>query len=232
MHNLHAATNAASVLHPASLHQLLYQRLHVDVEPLCGPEVGVTARLVEDDLTDALLDQLAVGGPHQGVVPDADQVLQDGEEVGLGRGVHHQVLHQLETLIHIVQLQPNIVESLSKFIKILLLVFIEHFELSLQILALVILQSLEHIDEPIPHKLVAEMNPEVEVVWAGDEGVDEGEAGHPQRLVVPDQQPLDDRLEPLPLLHLARDGDGLQRLSKQMNKFRHQNNESWTTLRK
>ena len=63
------------------------------------------------------------------------------------------------------------------------------------------------------------MDPEVEVVWAGDEGVDEGEAGHPQRLVVPDQQPLDDRLEPLALLHLARDGDGLQRLSKQMNKF-------------
>ena len=112
---LHAAAHAAAVLHAASLHQLLYQRLHIDVEPLGGAEVRVAARVVEDDLTDALLHQLVVGGPHQGVVPDADQVLQDGEEVGLGRGVHHQVLHQLETLIHIVQLQPNIVEPLKTY---------------------------------------------------------------------------------------------------------------------
>ena len=126
---------------------------------------------------------------YGGVVPDADQVLEDGEEVGLGRGVHHQVLHQLETLIHIIQLQPNIVEPLSKFMEILLLVFIEHFELSLQILALVILQSLEHVDEAIPHELVAEVDPEVEVVGAGDEGVDEGEARHAEGLVVSDQQP-------------------------------------------
>ena len=101
---LHTAARAAAVLHAASLHQLLYQRLHVDVEPFGGAEVRVAARVVEDDLTDALLDQLVVGGPHQGVVPDADQVLQDGEEVGLGRGVHHQVLHQLGTLIRIVRL--------------------------------------------------------------------------------------------------------------------------------
>ena len=43
-------------------------------------------------------------------VPDADKVLQDGEEVRLGRGVHHQVLHQLKTLVDIVQLQSDIVK--------------------------------------------------------------------------------------------------------------------------
>ena len=84
---LDAASHAAAVLHPASLHQLLYKRLHVDVEPL-----------VEDDLTDALLYQLVVCRPDQVVIPDADELLEDREEVGLALGVHHQV-HLLTKMI-------------------------------------------------------------------------------------------------------------------------------------
>lgn len=80
-------------------------------------------------MTDALLDQLVVGRPHQGVVPDTDEVLEDGEEVGLGRSVHHKIFDQLETFVNIVQLQPNVVEPLSKFIEVLLFVFIEDFKL-------------------------------------------------------------------------------------------------------
>ena len=43
-------------------------------------------------------------------VPDADKVLQHGEEVRLSRRVHHQVLHQLKALIHIIQLQSDVVK--------------------------------------------------------------------------------------------------------------------------
>ena len=43
-------------------------------------------------------------------VPYADKVLQDRKEVRLGRGVHHQVLHQLKALVYIVQLQSDIVK--------------------------------------------------------------------------------------------------------------------------
>ena len=107
---LDAATHAAPILHPASLHQLLYQWLHVDVEPLGGSEVRVAAGFVEDNLTDALFNQLIVGGSHQGVVPDADQVLEDREEVGLALGVHHKVLHQLKTLIDVIQLETDVIK--------------------------------------------------------------------------------------------------------------------------
>ena len=107
---LDAATHASPVLHPASLHELLYQRLHVYVEPLGGSEVGVAAGLVEDNLTDALLHQLVVGRPHEGVVPDADQMLEDREEVGLALGVHHQVLYQLKTLIDVIQLETDVIK--------------------------------------------------------------------------------------------------------------------------
>ena len=108
--SLDAAPHAAPVLHSASLHQLLYQRLHVDVEPLGGSKVRVAAGLVEDDLTDALLHQLVVGRPNQGIVPDADQMLEDREEVGLALGVHHQVLHQLKTLIDVIQLETDVIK--------------------------------------------------------------------------------------------------------------------------
>ena len=82
-------------------------------------------------MTDTLLHQLVVGRPHHGVVPDADEVLQDGEEVRLGRGVHHEIFNQLETFVDIVQLKSNVVESLSKFIEVLFFVFVKDFELQL-----------------------------------------------------------------------------------------------------
>ena len=43
-------------------------------------------------------------------VPDADKVLQDREEVRLGRGVHYQLRHQLKALVDIDQLQSDIVK--------------------------------------------------------------------------------------------------------------------------
>ena len=115
---------------------------------------------MEDDLTDALLHQLVVGRPHQGVVPDTDQMLEDGEKVGLGRGVHHQIFNQLETFIDIVQLQSDVVEPLGELIKILFFVFMEDFELKLQFFSLVIFKGLQHINETVSHKLISQMDPE------------------------------------------------------------------------
>jgi hypothetical protein len=56
--------------------------------------------------------------------------------------------------------------------------------------------------------------PEVQIIWGGDEGVDEGEAGHAQRLVVPDEEALHYRLESIPALHLAGNRDRLQGLEQ------------------
>jgi hypothetical protein len=56
--------------------------------------------------------------------------------------------------------------------------------------------------------------PEVQIVRGGDEGVDEGEAGHAQRLVVPDEEALHYRLESIPALHLAGNCDRLQGLGQ------------------
>ena len=70
------ATTTTPVLHPAPPHQLLNQRLHVDVEPLGGPKVRVAARLVQDNLGDALLYQLVVGGSRLRVIAYAHQMLQ------------------------------------------------------------------------------------------------------------------------------------------------------------
>ena len=72
---------------------------------------------MEDNLTDALLHQLVVGWPHQGVVPDADQMLEDGEEVGLALGVHHEVLHQLKTLVDVIQLETDVIKSRNVTLK-------------------------------------------------------------------------------------------------------------------
>ena len=43
-------------------------------------------------------------------VPYTDKVLQDREEVRLGRGVHYQLRHQLKALVDIDQLQSDIVK--------------------------------------------------------------------------------------------------------------------------
>jgi hypothetical protein len=72
----HAAVGAGAVLHAPALHQLLNERLHVNVESLGGAKVRVAARLVQHNLRDALLDELVVGGPRLGIVAYADKVLQ------------------------------------------------------------------------------------------------------------------------------------------------------------
>ena len=76
---------------------------------------------------------------------------------------------------------------LSEFIEILLFVFLEDFKLCLKVLASVILESLQDVNEAVTHELVPEVDPEVEVIRTGDESVDEGEAGHAERLIVSDQ---------------------------------------------
>ena len=65
------------LLNLPSVHQVVYQGLHVYFKPPVGTEIRITPRLVEHDLTDTLLNQLVVGGPHKVVVPDAEEVLQD-----------------------------------------------------------------------------------------------------------------------------------------------------------
>ncbi len=61
--------------------------------------------------------------------------------------------------------------------------------------------------------------PEVQIVRGGNEGVDEGEAGHAQRLVVPDEEALNDRLESIPALNLASNCDRLQGLEQKGKDF-------------
>jgi hypothetical protein len=71
--------------------------------------------------------------------------------------------------------------------------------------------------------------PEVQIVRGGDEGVDEGEAGHAQRLIVPDEEALHYRLESIPALHLASNCDRLQGLEQSGERFRPlKNDESMT----
>lgn len=76
---------------------------------------------------------------------------------------------------------------LSEFIEVLLFVFLEDFKLCLKVLAPVILESFQDVNEAVTHELVPEMDPEVEVIWTGDESVDEGEASHAERFIVSDQ---------------------------------------------
>jgi energy-converting hydrogenase A subunit M len=111
-------------------------------------------------------------------------VLEDREEVRLSRCVHHQVLHQFKALIDIVQLQSDIVEPLSKLVKIFLLMLIENLQLSLKFIGIVVLESVQHIDQSNSHELVSQVNPEVQILWAGYESIDEGKTCYSQGFVV------------------------------------------------
>ena len=137
----------------------------------------------------------SVARPDIDVVPDAHQVLEDWEEVGLGRGVHDGVLDELEALVDVVQVEPETVEALSELVEILVPVLVENLELDRELLraGLVHLpvQGVEDVHQAHPHKLVPQVHPEVEVVRSGDDGVDQGQTIRTQLLVVGDQQALE-----------------------------------------
>ena len=52
---------------------------------------------------------------------------------------------------------------------------------------------IDDVDEADPHELVPEVHLEVKIFGRGDDGVDEGHAVRPERLIVLDQEALDDR---------------------------------------
>ena len=70
----------------------------------------------------------------------------------------------------------------------------------------------DDVDEAASHELVPEMHLEVEVLGRRDDGVDQGHAVSPQRLVVLDEEALDDRREALRSANFSGDCDGLQGL--------------------
>ena len=94
---------------------------------------------MEDNLANTLLNQLVVGGPHEVVVSDAEEVLHDGEEIGLGRGLSNSVTEQLEYFSNIIKIYPNVVKSLGEFIKVLFLLILKHLELSVEFLAWILI---------------------------------------------------------------------------------------------
>ena len=65
--------------------------------------------------------------------------------------------------------------------------FLEDFKLCLEVLASVIFESLQDINEAITHEFIPEMDSEVEVIRTGDEGIDEGETRYAERLIVSNQ---------------------------------------------
>ena len=123
----------------SSVHQVVNQRLHINIKSPVGTEIRITSRFVEDNLADTLLNQLVVGGPHEVVVSDAEEVLHNGEEVGLGCGLSNGVTDQLEYFSHIIKIYPNVVKSLGEFIKVLFLLILKHLELSVEFLAWILI---------------------------------------------------------------------------------------------
>ena len=61
------------------------------------------------------------------VIANAEEVLEDGQEVRLGRRVFDGVLDELEALVDVVELEPDVVEPLSEFVKVRLAVLVEDF---------------------------------------------------------------------------------------------------------
>ena len=123
----------------SSVHQVVNQRLHINLKPPVGTEIRITPRFMEDNLANTLLNQLVVGGPHEVVVSDAEEVLHDGEEIGLGRGLSNSVTDQLEYFSNIIKIYPNVVKSLGEFIKVLFLLILKHLELSVEFLAWILI---------------------------------------------------------------------------------------------
>ena len=65
--------------------------------------------------------------PDVNVIANAEEVLEDGQEVRLGRRVFDGVLDELEALVDVVELEPDVVEPLSEFVKVRLAVLVEDF---------------------------------------------------------------------------------------------------------
>ena len=76
------------------------------------------------------------------VIANAEEVLEDGEEVRLGRRVFDGVLDELEALVDVVQLEPDVVEPLSELVEVGLAVLVEDLQLRLEVLRRVLLESL------------------------------------------------------------------------------------------
>jgi hypothetical protein len=77
------------------------------------------------------------------VISDANEMLKNGKQVRLGRRVLHRVLDELEALVDVVELEPDVVETLSKLVEVRLPVLVENLQLGLQVLRRVLLQSLK-----------------------------------------------------------------------------------------
>ena len=84
---------------------------------------------MKHNLGHTLLYEFVVGWSDLGIITDAKQMLEQGEQVGLCWSVQNHVLHQLKALVHIVQLQTDVIEALSKLIKVLVPMVVEDLEL-------------------------------------------------------------------------------------------------------
>ena len=81
--------------------------------------------------------------PYVHVISYTQEMLHDWQEVWLCRGVFDGVLDELEALVDVVQLEPDVVEPLSEFVKVRLAVLVEDFQLGLEVLGRVLLQGLQ-----------------------------------------------------------------------------------------
>ena len=80
--------------------------------------------------------------PYVHVISYTQEMLHDWQEVWLCRGVFDGVLDELEALVDVVQLEPDVVEPLSELVEVGLAVLVEDLQLCLEVLRRVLLESL------------------------------------------------------------------------------------------
>lgn len=147
--------------------ELTNQGFDIDLESLRAAEIWITAASVQDDLRYALFDQLVIRRPDGGIVSDANEMLQDGQEVALGLSVQHGIRDQMEALLgiganyikegnsetmdrrkesvnrkRIFKLESDVVVSLRELVEVFIFVIVEHFELECKVGVFVFVQHL------------------------------------------------------------------------------------------
>ena len=102
--------------------------------------------------------------PDVNVIANAEEVLEDGEEVRLGRRVFDGVLDELEALVDVVQLEPDVVEPLSELVEVGLAVLVEDLQLRLEVLRRVLLESLFFVQRENIRSLEVQKNQKLNII--------------------------------------------------------------------
>ena len=102
--------------------------------------------------------------PDLNVIANAEEVLEDGQEVRLGRRVFDGVLDELEALVDVVQLEPDVVEPLSELVEVGLAVLVEDLQLRLEVLRRVLVESLFFVQRENIRSLEVQKNQKLNII--------------------------------------------------------------------